>query len=245
MDSRIVRLVLDAVASYQDKVAIVDGGGAARTTYLQLLGTAVRTLEYIRSKGIAAQRFITIELPENAAFIGVQLGIWLARCVSVPVGIAFPDDRKAYIAGHCDAALNIDGAAYEDILALALPDVQLQDLLPGTLPQEEDDALMIYTSGSTGNPKGVLHDHLSLMNAVEMMRVYEPGPDDRLACGVHSYFIAQLFYLMIISAQRSISCPTRPSATSPPWRTTIRNTASASHSSVRQRGRTISAGARG
>ena len=198
MDSRIVRLVIDAVASFQDKVAVVDGDGNARTTYLQLLSTAVKTLEYIRSKEIAAQRFITIELPENASFIGVQMGVWLARCVSVPVGIAFPDDRKAYIAGHCDAALNIDGAALDEILALALPETPLQDMLPGTLPQEEDDALLIYTSGSTGNPKGVLHDHRSLMNAVEMMRVYNPGPDDRLACGVHSYFIAQLFYLMMV-----------------------------------------------
>ncbi len=198
MNSHIVELVLDAVSGYKDKVAIVDNGGAVRTTYLQLLDTAVRTQRYIQSKGIGAQQFITIELPENALFAGIQLGVWLARCVSVPMGIAFPDDRKAYISGHCDAALNIDHAVLEEILALSLPDIPLCDMLPKDMPQDEDNALMIYTSGSTGNPKGVLHDHLSLVNAVEMMRIYEPTADDRLACGVHTYFIAQLFYLMII-----------------------------------------------
>ncbi len=198
MDSRIVGLVLDAMSAYGDKVAMVDGGGAVRTTYRQLLVAALRTLHYIRSKGIGPQRFIMIELPENALFMGVQLGVWLARCVSVPVGVAFPVERKDYITGHCGAALIIGDAVLEEILGQKLPGVALWDMLPGDMPREEDSALMFYTSGSTGNPKGVLHDHRSLMNAVEMMRVYGPTAQDRLACGVHTYFIAQLFYLMVI-----------------------------------------------
>ena len=198
MNSHIIESVLDAVARYDEKVAIVDDGGSVRTTYRQLLDTAVKTQRYIQSKGIGVQCLITVELPESALFVGVQLGVWLARCVSVPVGVAFPEERKAYIAENCDAALNIDHEVLEDILSLSLPDMPLSDLLPNAMPQDEDGALMIYTSGSTGNPKGVLHDHLSLMNAVEMMRVYDPGADDKFACGVHTYFIAQLFYLMIL-----------------------------------------------
>lgn len=198
MYPNIVGLVLEAARRYGDKVAFVEADGDVKTTYLQLLRTAIKTQRYIRSMAVKAQSFITIEMPECADFVGVQLGVWLARCVSVPVGITFPEERIAYIAGHCDAALNIDCATLFDIFDVPLPDGPLWDMLPEEMPRDEDNALMIYTSGSTGNPKGVLHDHLSLMNAVEMMRVYEPSADDKLACGVHNYFIAQLFYLMIL-----------------------------------------------
>lgn len=191
MKSVLFKYLEDALRKWQDKVAIVDNGGERKTTYLEIFDLAFRVLSYIRQNNIPSHSFITIELKESMEFIAAEIGVWLSGCTAVPIGVSFPDERKDYIRKHCDAVLNID----YDFLKL------LEEVTPDTnyeLPDELDDALLVYTSGSTGTPKGILHDFKSLENAVNMLRVHNPNETDRFAGGIPCYFIAHLYYYMIM-----------------------------------------------
>lgn len=193
MKSYLVSQLLDSANKYSSKIAVVDSVGTnlRKTTFAELMQNACKVASFIQQAHVAPQSFISIELPESMEFIAAQLGIWFSGCVAVPVGIHFPKERKYYIRKHCDSALHIDKNQINAILSSS----QQADI---AIPDETDNALLIYTSGSTGNPKGILHDFKSLMNAVKMMRVYTPTAEDRFAAAIPPYFIAELFYMLIM-----------------------------------------------
>ena len=203
MESFIIRKLIETTETYGSKVAIVDYpaaayGGTANcrqprtTTYDQLWRNARKVAACILDSGIAPQSFVTIELPQSMEFLAAQLGVWLAHCVAVPVGVNFPEERKTYIREHCDSALHIDYNKVQDMFCS-------EKLADVSIPDESEDALLIYTSGSTGNPKGILHDHRSLMNPIEVsLQLVIPTPEDRYASYVPSYFIVELSYMVII-----------------------------------------------
>ena len=203
MESFIIRQLIETTERYGSKVAVVDypaaaDGGTAdcrqprTTTFDQLWRNARKVAACILDAGIAPQSFVTIELPQSMEFLAAQLGVWLAHCVAVPVGVNFPDERKTYIREHCDSVLHINDQMLQDILSS-------EKLADVSVPEESEDALLIYTSGSTGNPKGILHDHRSLENHNEIfLQVTPTTPEDRFAAYAPSYFIAELFYLVLI-----------------------------------------------
>lgn len=192
MKSLLVKRFLEAVGQFGSKVAVVEGG-ERRTTYVEMLSYAHRVVAYIQARKIASQSFITIELPASVDFLAVEMGVWIAGCVAVPIGVAFPEERKAYIRRHCDAALNIDVSLLNDINACRHQTVNPE------IPDELDNALLVYTSGSTGTPKGILHDHKSIaVNGVRMFDTYSLTPDDRFAGGIPPYFIAAIYYWKLI-----------------------------------------------
>lgn len=191
MKSVLLKYLEDALRKWQDKIAIVDNGGERKTTYREIFELAFMVLSYIRQNNIPPHSFITIELKESMEFVAAEIGVWLSGCIAVPIGVSFPDERKDYIRKHCDAVLNIEHVFLKSLEGV-LHDTNYE------LPDELDDALLVYTSGSTGTPKGILHDFKSLENAVNMLRVHNPDENDRFAGGIPCYFIAHLYYYMIM-----------------------------------------------
>ena len=185
--------LLESADKYRSKIAVVDSLSSIlrKTSFADLMRNVRKVVYSIHLARVVPQSFVTIELPESMDFVVAQLGVWLSRCVAVPIGIHFPEERKAYIRKHCDCALHIDKKWMDSVLCL-------DNQGDFDIPDELDNALLIYTSGSTGNPKGILHDFKSLMNAVEMMRAYSPTAEDRFAASIPPYFIAELFYMLIM-----------------------------------------------
>lgn len=186
----LVQKFIEAVEKFGPMTAIVDspdGKTLRRTSFDELMRLSRQVAGYIQSKGIAPQSFITIELSSSAEFMAAEMGVWMARCVAVPMGPAFPEERKKYISNHCDAVLNLDAV----LMAGIRDNAPLADI---AVPDETDDALIVYTSGSTGTPKGILHDHKSVSVVVRIFGRYDPTPNDRFAAGIPSYFVASSSY---------------------------------------------------
>lgn len=195
MQSQIVNRFIEAVKAYGPKTAVVDwpdGKTERRTSFDTLMQRARQVAAFLQEENIAPQSFVTLELPAGMEFLAAEMGVWMARCVAVPIGTTFPDERKCYIRNHCDAVLNIDGALMDRIGST--------DLTVETgMPDETDNALLVYTSGSTGTPKGILHDHRSLaVNGLRMFDTYSLTPDDRFAGGIPPYFIAAIYYWKLL-----------------------------------------------
>ena len=186
----LVQKFIEAVEKYGPMTAVVDspdGKTLRRTSFDELMKLSRQVAGYIQSRCIAPQSFITIELSASVEFLAAEMGVWMARCVAVPMGPAFPEKRKNYISNHCDAVLNLDAVLMESIR----DDAPLADIAE---PDETDDALIIYTSGSTGTPKGILHDYRSVSEVIRMFGEHAPTPDDRFAAGIPSYFVAAGFF---------------------------------------------------
>lgn len=159
MESGYIKRIIENCLNYPDRVAVVDNEGTRSTTYRDILKLAQKTSAFIGKQGIVKQSFITVKLPPCAEYMAVEIGIWLSRCIAVPMGDKFPQERIDYITGHCDSAMTIDSEVLSAIDSTPMP-----DRFEYQYPEDSDGAILIYTSGSTGKPKGILHNHSTLID---------------------------------------------------------------------------------
>lgn len=155
MKSAFVQKLIDSCKKNTHKIAIVDDGGHRETSYAELYSLALRVSAYIRQKGIPEQSFICIRMHSCMEFMAAELGIWMSRCVAVPIGMNSPEERVSTITSHCTSQLLIDEGVMYEIYQLA----PTTDYAHVCLPDSTDNALLMYTSGSTGQPKGILHTY--------------------------------------------------------------------------------------
>lgn len=188
MESTYIKKIVDNCLAFPSRVAAVDNDGTRETTYGEILALALRTAAYISERGIAPQSFITVKLPSCAEYMAVEIGIWLSRCVAVPMGDKFPKERIDFIVGHCDSALTVDEAVLSRIKALPAADESII-----RYPEDSDGAILIYTSGSTGNPKGILHNHSTLIgNNPRVPASIAHNEDTRFGAASPFYFVTIL-----------------------------------------------------
>ncbi|MCQ2175516.1 MAG: AMP-binding protein [Bacteroidales bacterium] len=184
MESTYIKRIIENCLNFPDRVAVVDNDGTRETTYGEILNLARKTAAYIAAHGIGAQSFITIKLPGCMEYMAVEIGIWISRCIVVPMGDKFPQERIDFIVGHCDSALNIDGSVLSEIISMPAANASIQ------YPDENDGAILIYTSGSTGNPKGILHNHTTLIgNNPRVPEVIAHNEDTRFGAASPFYFV--------------------------------------------------------
>ena len=185
MDSAYIKRIIENCRNFPEREAVVDNDGVRKTTYGNLLAFALKTAAYISGRGIGAQSFITLKLPPCAEYMAAEIGIWLSRCVAVPMGDKFPQERIDFITEHCDSALTIDETVLAEIGALPEPDESVI-----RCPEDSDGALLIYTSGSTGKPKGILHNHSTLIdNNPRVPAVIAHNADTRFGAASPFYFV--------------------------------------------------------
>ncbi|KAB2345062.1 non-ribosomal peptide synthetase [Actinomadura rudentiformis] len=174
------------VAATPDAPAVRHG---ARTfTYRELNSRANRLARRLIALGVGPEDLVGIALPRDAAMVGALTAVLKAGAAYLPIDLAYPPDRIAYMladaAPACvittsDAALpagvtRIELDLLEEDAELADTDVtdadRVRPLLPGNL------SYVIYTSGSTGRPKGVAVNHAD-MNAFRARVVEFFGAD--------------------------------------------------------------------
>ncbi|MFD7814655.1 amino acid adenylation domain-containing protein [Streptomyces sp. NPDC059785] len=172
-------------------IAVDDARGT--TTYEQLDRHANRVARLLRERGVTPEERVAVCLPRTRELPAVLLGVWKAGAAYVPLDVAHPAERTAWMVQDSGArlVLTVRGSAPEGLAegtALLLDDPATGlDALPDTDPEPlaadpAGAAYLTYTSGSTGRPKGVLVEHAGIANRVNWtVRAQGLGPADRMA----------------------------------------------------------------
>lgn len=145
-------------------------------TYGEMHGSACRLASYLRSRNAGHGQRVALLLPAGPDLVIAQLAVMMTGAAFVPIDVATPAARLAFLIEDCQAALVLAKSKSPDTGPVSVPIVHLdleQEAIDRTPPllqpasiQGSDPAYLIYTSGSTGQPKGVVVSHAALRNLV-------------------------------------------------------------------------------
>jgi len=161
-------------------------------TYARIDELSGRVRAYLTAHGISREDFVLINLPRGVTPIIAMIGVWKAGAAWALVEDTYAPERIDYIRKDCGCKLEINAAAWEEILST--------EAVPGYVQADPHDAAYaIYTSGTTGNPKGVLHEFGNLDRAIDSIRVNGVTPfdgKDRLALLAPMSFVASIIVIL-------------------------------------------------
>ncbi|MEU2509984.1 amino acid adenylation domain-containing protein [Streptomyces sp. NPDC007863] len=167
------------LAERPDAVAVVDR--ARSVTYAQLDARADRLARLLAARGAGAESVVGVAVPRSVDMVAAVLAALKLGAAFLPLDLAHPADRLAYMIEDSGAALvvgtepvagKIPDVPGVPVVLLDAPDTAAElDALPGqpleSAPVALDQAAyVIYTSGSTGRPKGVVVPHEGIASLV-------------------------------------------------------------------------------
>ena len=179
--------------------ALLGPGGAV--TYQELNERAEALAGHLRAAGVRPGDFVGLLLAKSPELYVALLGVLMAGAAYVPLDLAFPAERVAFILNDCGARLLLTAdeapalAAWPgralNVRALP-PPPETEPTTTGAITPDAP-AYVIYTSGTTGQPKGVVLPHCSICHLVQAEQaLFQPTPDDRVAQGFSVAFDASL-----------------------------------------------------
>lgn len=162
-----------------DAIAVVCD--SEKLTYRELNARANQVAHRLQKAGVGPEAMVGIYMERSVRTIVGILGILKAGGVYVPIDLAYPKDRVAFILENSGAqALVTDGETRDAVAefkgAVMRLDENFSDVSaesgenPGANVEGKNAAYVIYTSGSTGRPKGVIvthHNVVRLFTATE------------------------------------------------------------------------------
>ncbi|HEU4884020.1 MAG TPA: amino acid adenylation domain-containing protein, partial [Longimicrobium sp.] len=205
-------LVEAQAARRPDAVAVVDEGETL--TYGELDRRANRLAHRLIALGVRAEDRVALFLEAGIHGITGLLGIQKAGAAYVPLDVAAPDERTAFIVEESGARVVVTRAEHA-----ARPWVMGRDVVemdeaagfagfphapPASRVGPQNLAYVLYTSGSTGRPKGVLVEHGSVCNvAAAFARIYRMEPEHRQLLLAPLHFdssVAEIFATLVSGA---------------------------------------------
>ena len=150
------------VKAQPQKIALICEG--RHVSYVQLEAQANGLAQQLIGRGIGPESLVAVALPRSERTIVAFLAVLKAGAAYLPLDLAYPAERLAYMLSDSAASLLLCDSNLGDRLTLAdSPPRLLLDQLsvtdhaecPVSNPLPGHLAYLIYTSGSTGQPKGV------------------------------------------------------------------------------------------
>ncbi|HEX8613863.1 MAG TPA: non-ribosomal peptide synthase/polyketide synthase [Telluria sp.] len=156
-----------------------------RLTYGELNEQANRLAAYLRTLGVGPDQRVALCLERSVDMVVGLLAVLKAGGAYVPLDPAYPDERLSFMIDDSAPVVLLTQTALARRLALPaqLPVLELDAVNPPwhALPARDLDAAaialrpsnlayVIYTSGSTGQPKGVMNEHLGVVNRLLWMQ---------------------------------------------------------------------------
>jgi amino acid adenylation domain-containing protein len=141
---------------------------------------------------------VAIAMPRSIDLIAAMIGALKSGCVYVPIDIAQPEDRAAFMLK--DSAAQVLIASDPAIVPTGFTGTRLDpsairehEEAPGLRTEQDDPAYIFYTSGSTGRPKGVLLGHNASFYILGSIRHFRDGELDRVAAVTSVSFDPSVF----------------------------------------------------
>jgi amino acid adenylation domain-containing protein len=205
---RLHELLIDAARRDAHAVAATETGGAA-ITYGKLDDYSSKISGVLTDAGVCPGDRIGLSLTKTIGALAAVFGVLKAGAAYVPVDVAAPSSRNAYIFNDCGVKAIIVEAAAADKLLAEMSDVDWVRSpfpAPATHPADfviltrlaatlerfapvPDLAYILYTSGSTGRPKGVMHSHATAMAFVDWCSAeFSPIESDRFSSHAPFHF---------------------------------------------------------
>ena len=165
---------LCALQSERTPHAIAVTCGTKSITYAQLHAKAEKLAGHLRAAGLGPDIIAAVALPRDIDLIVALLAIHKAGGAYLPLDLALPGERIAYMIADAQAQLIVttkqEGAHLPPTDAAPVYMEDLHSAPDGPIglgaAKPENLAYVIYTSGSTGLPKGVAIEHRNAVNLV-------------------------------------------------------------------------------
>ncbi|QHI35403.1 Tyrocidine synthase 3 [Kordia antarctica] len=190
LERNIVEIITEHCETFSDKVAIKHNNEevtfSALGTYTNKFASYL--LDTFQAK---TDDLFGIMMQRSPRMIESILSIWKAGSAYVPIGVNLPDENLAQIIENSQlkAIITDDEAMLTQLsrLNISIPIINLNDMQEALKSfseetvsvriQPNDLAYVIYTSGSTGAPKGVMIEHIGMLNHMGA-KIHEIGIDE-------------------------------------------------------------------
>ncbi|TYB42714.1 non-ribosomal peptide synthetase [Actinomadura chibensis] len=196
-------LVEAQAARTPDAPAVTHDGSTL--TYRELNERANRLARHLAGLGVGAEDFVALALPRDAGLVVAALAVLKAGAGYLPLDLAYPPDRVAYMLADASPAcvlttraavlpgetprVDLDALSLDGLSGADVADAdRARPLRPG------NPAYVIYTSGSTGRPKGVVVSHANVVDfCAQAMAGYGPARLARVLFSTSLNFDVSLF----------------------------------------------------
>jgi amino acid adenylation domain-containing protein len=199
----IAHLFEDVAANAPDAPAITFG--SEQLTYCELNARANQIAHYLNRLGVGSEDLVGVYLERSAALITAMLGILKAGAAYLPLDIAYPEKRLAFMIGDAQPRVVLTEQALAGSLSQLNGKIVCLDAeILGEestanpvsfVPPVITDALayVMYTSGSTGKPKAIEIPQRGVNRLVCNTNYIQITSDDRIAQASSTSFDAATF----------------------------------------------------
>ncbi|WP_329123245.1 long-chain-fatty-acid--CoA ligase [Streptomyces sp. NBC_01353] len=171
MSLSVANVLGESARHFPDRIAVVEG--AARLTYGELWGEALRCAAGLRAAGVKPGDRVAVLLPNTTEFLRVYYGALAAGATVVPVHALLVAEEVQYVLEHSKAVAIVSGGPLWPVAEEAARAAGVRAMrgapsatepLGAPEPAEPSDtAVILYTSGTTGRPKGARLTHLNIV----------------------------------------------------------------------------------
>ncbi|HEU5374052.1 MAG TPA: amino acid adenylation domain-containing protein [Ktedonobacteraceae bacterium] len=201
-DRCVPELFEEQVRRSPDTVAV--SYGDAQLTYHELNRRANQLAHALQKSGVGPEVTVGVCLERSPELITAFLGILKAGGVYLPLDLAYPDTRRAFLLQNAHAAaLLTQHGLHENLADYPGPIIYLDTdwaylesehtSNPQNTATAANLAYIIYTSGSTGQPKGVAVAHQAIARLVCNTNYVKLDCADRIAQASNEAFDAATF----------------------------------------------------
>ena len=161
-------LFAERAALQPDAVALVQND--ERLTYRQLDDRANAVAAHLAASGVAAGEIVGLCMERCPALVVALLGILKAGAAYLPIDLAYPAERLAFMLADAKAPVLLTQRHLAERLPVGhgarlvfIEDIALSAPAPGVEGAPEQWCYVLYTSGSTGKPKGCCITHRNVV----------------------------------------------------------------------------------
>lgn len=191
---------------FPDKIALIVSSGKSMS-YAELNNKANALAWHLIELGVKKETIVGVMTSRDESLIIAILGILKAGCAYLPIDPEYPAERISHMFSQANVAYLICPKQYRNKIDFngyilnveGCESVQNNPVLDSDHSSATLLSYVIFTSGSTGNPKGVMIQHSSVINAIQEVKNKEffKHKEDRMICLTTVSFDIFLFETLI------------------------------------------------